>query len=104
MIVAIQLPSGSSLARTTDVVRRAEEIILDTPGVARAPSFAGFNGATFTLSHGIPPKQDQGGAKPGPPPKQLFTIDAEKELYALEADEFAAPEIAGHDFALVVRA
>ena len=50
VIVAIQLPSGSSLARTTDVVRRAEEIILDTPGVARAPSFAGFNGATFTLS------------------------------------------------------
>ena len=50
MIVAIQLPSGSSLARTTDVVRRAEAIILDTPGVVRAPSFAGFNGATFTLS------------------------------------------------------
>jgi multidrug efflux pump subunit AcrB len=32
------------------VVRRAEAIILDTPGVVRAPSFAGFNGATFTLS------------------------------------------------------
>ena len=41
VIVAIQLPSGSSLARTTDVVRRAEEIILDTPGVVRHRGFAG---------------------------------------------------------------
>jgi hydrophobe/amphiphile efflux-1 (HAE1) family protein len=50
VIVAVQLPSGSSLARTTDVVRRAEAIILDTPGVATAPTFAGLNGATRTLS------------------------------------------------------
>jgi hydrophobe/amphiphile efflux-1 (HAE1) family protein len=50
VIVAVQLPSGSSLARTTEVVRRAEAIILDTPGVATAPSFAGLNGTTRTLS------------------------------------------------------
>ena len=49
-IIAIQLPGGASLARTTEVVRRVEDIALNTPGVVRAGAFAGFNGATFTQS------------------------------------------------------
>ena len=49
-IIAIQLPGGASLARTTEVVRRVEDIALSTPGVVRAGAFAGFNGATFTQS------------------------------------------------------
>ena len=47
-------------------------------------------GATFTLSHSIPPRQDKGSASAGPPPKQLFTVDAPSELYAMELDDFAA--------------
>ena len=47
-IVAIQLPDGASLARTDAVVRRASEIIRQTPGVRDAVAFAGFSGATFT--------------------------------------------------------
>jgi multidrug efflux pump len=45
-ITAIQLPDGASLERTDAVVRRASEIILDTPGIRFAVAFAGFSGAT----------------------------------------------------------
>jgi multidrug efflux pump len=46
LIVAIQLPDGASLERTDAVVRRASDIILNTPGVNFAVAFAGFSGAT----------------------------------------------------------
>jgi len=48
LITVIQLPPGASLARTDEVVRKATEIILKTPGVVHAVPFAGFDGATFT--------------------------------------------------------
>ncbi len=48
LITVIQMPPGSSLPRTDAVVRRAAKIILETPGVAHAVPFAGFDGATFT--------------------------------------------------------
>ncbi|HEX6980180.1 MAG TPA: multidrug efflux RND transporter permease subunit [Alphaproteobacteria bacterium] len=47
-ITVIQLPDGASLSRTDAVVRRASEIIEQTPGVIDAVAFAGFSGATFT--------------------------------------------------------
>jgi hydrophobe/amphiphile efflux-1 (HAE1) family protein len=46
LIAAIQLPDGASLERTDAVVRRAGDIILQTPGVRFAVQFAGFSGAT----------------------------------------------------------
>src|SRR4030095_6962209 len=46
LIVAIQLPDGASLERTDAVVRRASQIILETPGARYAVAFAGFSGAT----------------------------------------------------------
>jgi len=48
LITVLQLPPGSSLARTDTVVRRAAKIILETEGVAHVVPFAGFDGATFT--------------------------------------------------------
>jgi multidrug efflux pump len=48
LITVLQLPPGSSLARTDAVVRKAAKIILDTEGVAHAVPFAGLDGATFT--------------------------------------------------------
>ncbi|MEM8839064.1 MAG: multidrug efflux RND transporter permease subunit [Pseudomonadota bacterium] len=48
LITVIQLPPGSSLTRTDEVVKRATKIILDHPGTAHTAGFAGFNGATFT--------------------------------------------------------
>ncbi|MEM8826350.1 MAG: efflux RND transporter permease subunit, partial [Pseudomonadota bacterium] len=50
LITAISLPPGSSLERTDQVVKRATEIILDTPGFANTAGFTGFNGATSTNS------------------------------------------------------
>ncbi len=48
LIVVVQLPPGSSLARTDAVVRKATDIVLHTDGIAHAVPFAGFDGATFT--------------------------------------------------------
>jgi hydrophobe/amphiphile efflux-1 (HAE1) family protein len=50
LITIIQLPPGSSLARTDEVMRRAVRIALDTPGVAHAIPLAGFDAATFTTN------------------------------------------------------
>jgi hydrophobe/amphiphile efflux-1 (HAE1) family protein len=47
-IVSIQLPPGSSLARTDAVVAKANEILLATPGVKYTNGYTGRNGATFT--------------------------------------------------------
>jgi HAE1 family hydrophobic/amphiphilic exporter-1 len=47
-IVVVQLPDGSSLSRTDEVVQRASRIMRETPGVQDAVAFAGFSGATFT--------------------------------------------------------
>ena len=44
----VQLPPGSSLARTDEVVREATRIVLGTPGVAHTVPFAGFDAATGT--------------------------------------------------------
>ncbi len=48
LIVSLQLPSGASLGRTDEVVRRANEIVLSTPGIKYTNGFSGRNGATFT--------------------------------------------------------
>jgi HAE1 family hydrophobic/amphiphilic exporter-1 len=48
LITVLQLPPGSSLARTDEVVRRTAKLMLGTPGIAHVVPFAGFDGATFT--------------------------------------------------------
>jgi len=48
LIIVLQLPPGSSLARTDAAVQRAATIALATPGVDFGVELAGFDGATFT--------------------------------------------------------
>jgi hydrophobe/amphiphile efflux-1 (HAE1) family protein len=48
LVVSFNLPSGASLSRTSEVIQRAENIILSTPGFSHTASFAGFSGATRT--------------------------------------------------------
>ncbi len=48
LIAVMQLPPGSSLARTDQVVRKASAMLLGIPGVAHTVGFAGLDGATFT--------------------------------------------------------
>jgi len=50
----------------------------------------------YVLAHSAPPKQDQKGeAAPVAPPRQIISIDANQDLYALEADDFAATVLDG---------
>jgi hydrophobe/amphiphile efflux-1 (HAE1) family protein len=46
----IQLPPGSSLARTDEVVREANETILNTPGIEHTSPTAGFDVTTGTFA------------------------------------------------------
>ncbi len=48
LITVIQLPSGSSLERTTAVVREAQRRVKLIDGVANEVIISGFDGATFT--------------------------------------------------------
>ncbi|MDB5357989.1 MAG: Oxidoreductase [Phycisphaerales bacterium] len=45
--------------------------------------------ATWTLAHSTPPKMDLAAKAITTPPRQTFTVSADRELYALEADDFA---------------
>jgi hydrophobe/amphiphile efflux-1 (HAE1) family protein len=48
LIVAAQLPPGSSLQRTEQVMKRVTDIALQQPGVGNVINIVGFSGATFT--------------------------------------------------------
>jgi len=48
LILSFSLPPGSSLSRTNEVIRKAQNIVLSTPGFAHTAAFAGFSGATRT--------------------------------------------------------
>jgi HAE1 family hydrophobic/amphiphilic exporter-1 len=47
-VTIVQLPPGSSLARTDDVVRRVIKDLHAIPGVEHTAAFTGLDGATFT--------------------------------------------------------
>lgn len=46
LVLSIELPPGSSLARSGDVAKRVESLALDVPGVEHAVTIVGFSGAT----------------------------------------------------------
>jgi HAE1 family hydrophobic/amphiphilic exporter-1 len=48
LITVYQLPPGSSVTRTDQVIRRATEALMAMPDVAHTAGFAGFDGATRT--------------------------------------------------------
>ena len=57
-------------------------------------------GATYTIVRATPPRMDQAGlaamkSTPNSGPRQTFTIDANMDLYGLEADDFAATVLDG---------
>ncbi|MGQ3674770.1 efflux RND transporter permease subunit [Xanthobacter sp. TB0139] len=48
LIVASQLPPGAAMQRTEDVMTRAGDLVMGTPGVGHIVNIVGFSGATFT--------------------------------------------------------
>ena len=48
LIAVVQLPPGSSLSRTDEMVRRISKTLLAVDGVAHTVGIAGLDGATFT--------------------------------------------------------
>ena len=51
--VSLQLPQGASLQRTDAVVRRANKIVLETPGVAHTSTYTGRSGSTGSNSSNL---------------------------------------------------
>jgi D-xylose 1-dehydrogenase (NADP+, D-xylono-1,5-lactone-forming) len=52
--------------------------------------------AAWTVARSTPPRMDQPASKaPAPPPREMFHVDAGADLYALEADHFAATILDG---------
>lgn len=49
-VALIQLPAGASLSRTDDVIHKAEQAMLETPGVSHAVSLVGFSVETLTAA------------------------------------------------------
>jgi predicted dehydrogenase len=50
--------------------------------------------AGFTISRAGPPRQDSAKTT-GPPPRQWFSTEADRDLYAMEADDFAEAVLDG---------
>ncbi len=50
MITMVQLPDGASVERSTEVVKKAVEIIRSHPGVAHTISYSGYSGTTRSNS------------------------------------------------------
>lgn len=75
---------GMSLQADNTATVSGEDAYLEVPVPWKPP----VTGARWALARSTPPKQD-GGVVTGPPPREEFSVDAGKDLYALEADDFA---------------
>jgi hydrophobe/amphiphile efflux-1 (HAE1) family protein len=53
LAVIVQLPPGSSLSRTDEVIRQVNDIALKTPGVAHTSATSGFDVATSTVAPNV---------------------------------------------------
>jgi predicted dehydrogenase len=56
--------------------------------------------AAYTIARSTPPKMDVAAGVPQRPPRETRSVDANQELYALEADDFAAAALDGRPAAL----
>ena len=96
----MQFPGGVAASFTCGMNAQADngasicgdEGYIDIPVPWKPPE----KGATWSLAYSTPPKMDQGkGAAVAARPKESFSVDAGKALYALEADDFAEAVLDG---------
>lgn len=92
----LRFPSGLLASFTCGMTVQADNTayLCGTEGYVEIPVpwKPPVKGATWHIARSTPPKQDvpPGEKKPAAPPRETFTVDAGQELYALEADDFAA--------------
>ncbi|HEY7087781.1 MAG TPA: Gfo/Idh/MocA family oxidoreductase [Tepidisphaeraceae bacterium] len=91
---SLHFPNGISASFVCGMIVQADNTasICGTEGYIDIPwPWKPQRKATYTVAQSTPPKQDaKPGTTPTRPPKQDFTVEADRELYALEADDFAA--------------
>jgi predicted dehydrogenase len=96
----MQFPGGITASFTCGMTAQADntasicgdEGYIEIPVPWKPP----VQNAIWTLAYSIPPRMDQaGGAAPPAKPKETFSVDAGKGLYALEADDFAEAVLDG---------
>ena len=75
LINAVQMPPGTSLQRTTEVVQQAVKIGQGVPGAGTSVAFSGFDGATFTTA---------------PNAGVVFLLMKDRKERGATVDEFAA--------------
>src|SRR5688572_10284027 len=93
--VVASFTCGMSLQADNTAYVCGTEGYIETPVPWKPPP----KDAIYAVARGIPPRQDNPGIKtPGlapVPPRDVRRVDAGKELYALEADDFAATVLDG---------
>ncbi len=88
--------SGMSLQADNTAYLCGTEGYIEIPIPWKPPAI----GATFSIVRATPPRMDQTGlaaasSVPNSGPRQTFTVDANMDLYGLEADDFAGTVLDG---------
>jgi predicted dehydrogenase len=104
VVATLKFPSGVCASFTAGMSVHADNTayVCGTEGFIEIPVpwKPPVNGAVYTVARSTPPKQDLAAGVPPRPPRDTRTVDANKELYALEADDFAAAVLDGKPPAL----
>jgi len=107
VVVALKFPSGVLASFTCGMSAHADNTayVCGTDGFVEIPIpwKPPAQGAAYTIARSTPPRMDIAAGSRGALPKaprETRTIDAGKELYALEADDFAAAVLDGKPPAL----
>jgi predicted dehydrogenase len=106
LVATLKFPSGVCASFTSGMCVHADNTayVCGTDGYIEIPVpwKPPVKGATYTIAKSTPPKMDLAAGTGGAPrpPKETRTVDAGKELYALEADDFAAAVLDGKPPAL----
>lgn len=96
----LEFPSGTIASLACGMTTQADNtaMICGTEGFIEIPVpwKPPRTQATWMIGRSTPPRQDAPkGIAPSAPPREIRTVDADKDLYALEADDFAATVLDG---------
>ena len=94
----LSFPGGVSASFTCGMTVQADNAayVCGTEGFVEVPvPWKPPRDAEYSVVRGTPPKMDGPAKAPAPPPRQTRRVSTPKDLYALEADDFAAGVLDG---------